>query len=192
MSDTGSANRNQRTKALVKVYPLGILLVSLLLNHFVLGVNPLLVALPSNELIAFVAIAVALLVVNHSWLMTTTELTRIRFNMHATPEEWEASGDSPESVAEKGWRELERHHNAHRNTTENTVYFAILVGVFILVSPPVFTAAVWILGFAIGRAGHTFGFLTGNTNLRGLAMSLSLAAMYGMASYLMLALVVWH
>ena len=80
MNDTGSANRNQRTKTLVKVSPFGILLVSLLLNHFVLGVNPLLVALPSNELIAFVAIAVALLVINHSWLMTTTELTRIRFN----------------------------------------------------------------------------------------------------------------
>ena len=190
MNDTGSANLNQRGKTLVKAYPFGILLVCLLLNHFVLGVNPLLVALPSNELIAFVAISVALLVTIHSWLMTTTELTRIRFNMHATPEEWEESGDSPESVIEEGWRELERRHNAHRNATENTVYFAILVGVFILVSPPVITAAVWILGFAIGRVGHTFGFLTKNTNLRGLFMSVSLIAMYGMASYLVLALVI--
>jgi uncharacterized membrane protein YecN with MAPEG domain len=190
MNDTGSANRDQRAKTLVRVYPFGILLVSLLLNYFILGVTPVLVALPSTELIAFVAIAVALLVMNHSWLMTTTELTRIRFNMHAAPEEWEASGDTPESVTKEGWRELERHHNAHRNTTENSVYFAILVGVFILVSPPVLAAAVWILGFAIGRVGHTFGFLSGNTNLRGLFMTLSLAAMYGMASYLVLALVV--
>ncbi|MGI9259578.1 MAG: MAPEG family protein [Gammaproteobacteria bacterium] len=189
MNDTGSASRDQRTKTLVKVYPFGILLVSLLLNQFVLGVAPLLVALPSTELITFVAIAVVLLVVNHSWLMTTTELTRIRFNMHATPEEWEASDDRPENVSKEGWQALERHHNAHRNATENTVYFAVLVAVFVLVSPPVLAAAVWILGFAIGRVGHTFGFLTGNTSLRGLFMSVSLIAMYGMASYLVLALV---
>jgi hypothetical protein len=65
-----------------------------------------------------------------------------------------------------------------------------LAGIFLLVSPPVLTSAVWILGFAVGRVGHTFGFLTGNTNLRGLFMSLSLVAMYGMASYLVLALMV--
>ena len=190
MNHIGSASDNQRTKTLVKAYPFGVLLVSVLLNYFVLGVAPLLVALPSTELITFVAIAVVLLVTNHSWLMTTTELTRIRFNMHATPEEWEASGDAPESVTTEGWRELDRHHNAHRNTTENTVYFAILVTVFVLVSPPVLAAAVWILGFAIGRVGHTFGFLTGNTNLRGLFMSVSLIAMYGMVSYLVLAVVI--
>ncbi len=91
--------------------------------------------------------------------MTTTELTRLRFNMHATPEKWKASGASPANVPADGWKELERRHNAHRNATENTVYFAILSGIFVLVSPPMLASAVWILGFAIARLGHTFSFL---------------------------------
>ena len=109
--------------------------------------------------------------------------------MHATPEEWEANEASPESVLDEGWRELERRHNAHRNATENTVYFAILAGVFVTISPAASAAAAWILGFAVGRLGHTFSYLTRNTGLRGAFMSLSLLALYGMASYLVLSFV---
>lgn len=189
MTNSNSKDQKQRTKTLVKVYPLGILLISLVLNYFVFGVTPFLVSLPSSQSLAFVVVAAALLVANHTWLMTTTELTRLRFDLHATPEEWKASGALQADVPEEGWRELERRHNAHRNATENTVYFAILVGAFVMVSPPVLASGVWILGFAVGRLGHTFSYLTENTSLRGAFMSLSILAMYGMASYLVLSLV---
>ena len=189
MVDTRHENREPRAKTLVTVYPLGVLLVSLVLNYFAFGVNPLVVALPPSQSVGFVVVAAVLLVVNHSWLMTTTELTRLRFDMYATPEEREASGDLSKNVSEEGRRALERQHNAHRNLTENTVYFAMLAGVFVLVSPPVLTTAVWTVGFAVARLGHTYSYLTANTNLRGLFMTLSLVAMYGMAGYLVLSLV---
>jgi len=189
MTDSQSANSGLSTKTLVKAYPLGILIVSVVFNYFVFGLSPLLVSLPSSQVAGIVIVAAVLLVANHTWLMTATELSRLRFNMHATPEEWEASGASPENVPEEGWRELERHHNAHRNATENTVCFAILVGIFVMISPSMPASAVWILGFAIARLGHTFGYLTGSTSLRGAFMSLSLLAMYGLASYLVLSLV---
>ncbi len=169
---------------MVKIYPLGVLLVSVLLNYFAFGVNPVVVALPSVESIVALVVSAALLIINHTWLMTTTELTRARFGMHSTPEEWEASGTSPRDAPEEGLRELDRRHNAHRNTTENTVYFAFLAGILVLVSPPTLAAQAWIIGFAVARLGYTYSYLAGNVNLRGLFMSLSLLAMYGMASFL--------
>jgi len=174
---------------MAKVYPVGVLLVSVLLNYFVFGINPVVVTLPSVESIVALVIAAALLVINHTWLMTTTELTRIRFGMYATPEEWTASGTSPQDAPDEGMRELQRRHNAHRNTTENTVYFALLVGIFVLVSPPTFAAHVWIIGFAVARLGYTYSYLVGNVNLRGFFMSLGLLAIYGMASYLAISVV---
>ena len=157
ISDSGLS-----TKTIVTVYPFVILILSLVVNYFAFGVSPLLVSLPSTQIVGLLVIAAVLLVVNHSWLMTTTELTRARFNMHATPEEWEASAALLEHVSEEGWRELERRHNAHRNATENMIYFAVLAGIFVLVSPPALAAAAWIIG---------------------------LLALYGMASYLVVSLV---
>ena len=90
----------------------------------------------------------------------------------------------------EGLRELERRHNAHRNTTENVVYFIILALVFVIVSPPTIATQVWIIGFAVARLGYTYSYLAGRDNVRGLFMSLSLLAMYGMASYLAISLVV--
>ena len=92
MTDTDDANRQRRGMTIVKAYPVGVLLVSVLLNYFVFGVNPVVVALPSAKLVVALIIAAALLVINHTWLMTTTELTRARFKMYSTPEEWAASG----------------------------------------------------------------------------------------------------
>ncbi len=184
----GEENRGGRTGLLVWVYPFALLLISALLNVLVFGVNPMAIVLPSTESVATLSLAGALLVINHSWLMTTTELTRVRFDMHATPAEWEASGRNPEDVPKAGHRELERRHNMHRNTTENSVYFVFLALLFALVAPPGPAMLCWGLGYPIARLGYTFTFLAGSTNLRGLFMSMSLLAMYGITSYLIISL----
>ena len=87
-------------------------------------------------------------------------------------------------------RELERRHNAHRNTTENTIYFIFLALVFVLVSPTTVAAQTWIVGFAVARLGYTYSYLAGKDSARGLFMTLSLLAMYGIASYLVISLLV--
>ena len=186
MTRTNDAERRQRTIAIVKAYPVGLLLIGTLLNYLVFTVNPIVVHLPSVKIIVALIIASVLLVINHTWLMTTTELTRVRFRMFATPEEWAQSEIDPKEVSTEALTELERHHNAHRNTTENTVYFALLAGIFAMVSPSTIAAQVWIVGFAVARLGYTYSYLAANTSLRGLFMSLSLLAMYGLASYLVI------
>ncbi len=175
--------------AIVKVYPLGVLAIGVVLNLFVFGVNSVAVALPSTVSIRALIIAAVLLVINHTWLMTTTELTRLRFKMYSTPEEWAASGTSRHDAPDEGLRELERRHNTHRNTTENTIYFILLVLVFVSVSPTTLAAQTWIVGYAVARLGYTYSYLAGNDRARGAFMSLSLLAMYGVASYLVMSLV---
>ena len=96
---------------------------------------------------------------------------------------------SRRDAPEEGLRELERRHNTHRNTTENTIYFILLAMVFVLVSPTNIAAQAWIVGFADARLGYTYSYLSGKDNARGLFMTLSLLAMYGMASYLVMSLV---
>ena len=94
----------------------------------------------------------------------------------------------PQDAPEEGVRELARRHNAHRNTTENTVYFALLTMIFASVTPTPAAAQAWIVGFALARVGYSYGYLAGKDNVRGIFMSLSLVAMYGMASYLVISL----
>ncbi len=174
---------------IVMVYPVGVLAIGVILNFFVFGVNPCVVALPSIECIRALVIAAVLLTVNHTWIMTATELTRVRFKMYATPEQWAASGTSRQDAPEEGVRELERHHNTHRNTTENTTYYILLALVFVFVSPTTVAAQAWLVGFAVARLGYTYSYLAGKDDARGLFMSLSLLAMYGMASYLVMSLI---
>jgi len=176
--------RQRRMARIVTLYPVAVLLVALALNVFAFEVRPYAAALPSAEVMRTLVVAAGLLVLNHTWLMTATELTRGQFKMHATPEEWAASGATPEDAPRIGVRELERHHNAHRNTTENTVYFSLLAVVFILASPPSIVAHAWIVGFAVARLGYTYSYLRGRDGARGLFMTLGLLAMYGIASYL--------
>ena len=173
---------------IVMAYPVGVLLVGVVLNLLVFGVNPAAVASPSAEYIYALVIAAVLLAINHTWLMTSTELTRVRFNMYSTPEEWAASGTSRQDASEEGLRELERRHNAHRNTTENTIYFILLALILVLVSPTTLAAQAWIIGFAVARLGYTYSYLAGKDGARALFMSLSLLAMYGIASYLVMSL----
>lgn len=179
----------RRTMTIVRVYPLGVVVIGVVLNLFVFGVDPLAVDLPSTESIRALIIAAVLLLINHTWLMTTTELTRLRFKMYSTPEEWAASKTSRQDAPEEGLRELERRHNAHRNTTENAIYFVLLGLVFVSASPPPLAAQAWIIGYAVARLGYTYSYLAGNDNSRGAFMSLSLLAMYGMASYLVISLI---
>ena len=176
--------------AIVMAYPLVLLLIGVVLNLFVFGVKPPIVALPSAEFLRPLVIAAVLLVINHTWIMTSTELTRVRFKMYSTPEEWAASGTSRHDAPEEGMRELERRHNAHRNTTENTIYFILLVMIFALASPTTVAAHAWIVGYAVARLGYTYSYLAGKDGARGLFMSLSLLAMYGIASYLVMSLIV--
>jgi uncharacterized MAPEG superfamily protein len=190
MNSTEDKKRQRRTMAIVKAYPLVLLLIGVVLNLFVFGVKPQIVALPSAECLRALVIAAVLLVINHTWIMTSTELTRVRFKMYSTPEEWEASGTSRHDAPEEGLRELERRHNTHRNTTENTIYFILLALAFVLVSPTTVAAQVWIVGFSVARLGYTYSYLAGKDGARGLFMSLSLLAMYGIASYLVMSLIV--
>jgi uncharacterized MAPEG superfamily protein len=176
--------------AIIIAYPFVVLLIGVGLNLFVFGVSPLALALPSDASASALVIASVLLAINHTWLMTTTELTRVRYKLHATPEEWAASGTNRRDAQSEGLVELERRHNAHRNTTENVVYFIFLAFIFALVSPTTLAAQVWIIGFAVARLGYTYSYLAGRDGARGLFMSLSLLAMYAMASYLVISLVV--
>ena len=178
--------RVRRGVTVVSAYPFAVLLIGVALNLLVFGVTPWVVALPSVESVRALAIAAVILVVNHTWIMTATELTRVRYRMYATPEEWAASGTRAEDALKDGVRELERHHNTHRNTTENVVYFALLAAIFVLTSPAPLAVQIWLVGFAIARLGYTYGYLAGKDGARGRFMTLSLLAQYGIASYLVI------
>lgn len=173
---------------LILLYPVVLLLICTLLNLFVFTINPAVVALPSIDSIRALVIAAILLAINHTWLMTATELTRAQFKIFASPEEWIASKMNRKDISEAGVYELERHHNTHRNTTENTLYYVLLSLIFVLISPPTIAVQVWLIGFPIARLGYTYSYLKGHDNFRGVFMSLCLLSIFGMASYLFLSL----
>jgi uncharacterized membrane protein YecN with MAPEG domain len=172
---------------IVKVYPFAVLLIAIALN-FLFGVSPINAAIPSNELLALLSCAAIILVINHSWIMTVTELTRHRYKVFASPEEWLTKGCKKTDVSEEGNFEIERCLNTHRNTTENIVYYILFIFIFAFASPSQTAAWVWILIFPFSRLAYTYSYFTGNDNLRGVFMSLTLLSVYGMASYLALGL----
>jgi uncharacterized MAPEG superfamily protein len=180
----------KRARAIVIAYPFVILMIGAALNIFAFGVKPFTAAFPSIQLISALIIAAVLLIINHAWLITATELTRARFKMHSTPEEWVVSGKNYEDASAEGVRELKRHHDTHLNTTENVVYYILLVLLFVFASPSLIAGQLWIVSFAIARLGYTHSFLSGKDNARGLFMTLSLLPMFGMASYLVVSLVI--
>lgn len=173
---------------IIVIYPVVLLLISVSLNYFLFEINSFVIAPPSAEFIRSLIVAGTLLVFNHTWIMTATELVRTKFKIHSTPEEWAKSGSSAVDVSEEGVSELERHHDTHLNTTENTIYFIFLALPFVFVSPPSVTVSVWVIGYAVARLGYTYGFLFGKDGVRGFFMTLGLLAMYGMASYLVVCL----
>ncbi len=187
MSITNALDKKQRrVMGIVLFYPIGILIVGLVLNYFLFGVNPYEVSLPSIEGAYSLIIAAILLVINHTWIMTSTELVRVRYRMYATPEEWESNGANESDAPAAGVGELKRRHDTHNNTTENVIYYVFLSLVFAFSSPASLAMQVWVIGFAAARLGYTYSYFTRNTGLRGLFMTLGLLAMYGMASNLMI------
>jgi uncharacterized MAPEG superfamily protein len=186
---TNDRNR-QRIARIVLAYPFAMLVVGMGLNAFAFGFDPAIVALPSGATLGALIIAAILVAANHAWLMTATELTRLKYRLYATPEEWVASGTNPQHASEEGLREIARCHNAHRNATENTVLFVLLAGIFVLISPPDLAAQVWLIGFAVARLGYTYAYLTGRDGVRSIFMSISLVAMFAMAGYLAVSLLV--
>lgn len=174
---------------IIKAYPLALILISLIINLVVFEVDSPVIALPSKQITWAIVVSGVLLVLNHTWLMTTTELTRLHYNMYATNEEWEDNNAKKEDVDGQGWIELERHHNAHRNATENTVYFVFLASIVCIVSPSTLMAQFWLICFAVARIGYTFGALRRMSTLRQISMSFSLLAIYGLSSYLVLSLI---
>jgi len=186
---TDRESRVRKFGLIIVAYPVVLVLIGLGLNVFLFGIEPAAIALPAPAILWALVIAGTLLVLNHTWLMTATELTRLKYNMHASPEEWAENNARKEDVAEQGWIELDRHHNAHRNATENTVYFGVVAVIFSVVSPPVLAAQIWLVGFSVARLGYTFSALRGKPGLRGLFMSLSLLSLYGLTGYLVLSVV---
>jgi uncharacterized MAPEG superfamily protein len=191
MQDTAQEELAQnRTAAIVKAYPFGLLVLAILVNAVVFETAPIALALPSPEIVSSLILAAALLVANHTWLMTTTELVRVRNGIHSTPEQWAASGKKKEEAPEEGTRELERRHNIHRNTTENSIHFVFLAIIFALSSPGTAVGLVWLTVFPLARLGYTCSYLAGRDNLRGVFMSLSLLALYGLLSYLLVGILI--
>ncbi len=182
-------NKQRRAMGIILFYPIGILIVGVTLNYYVLEVTPYTVSLPTTESIRALVIAIILLIINHTWIMTSTELVRVRFKLYATPEEWATSGKREEDAPQTGIRELKRRHNAHHNTTENVVYFALLALIFAVSSPTPLAVQTWIIGFSVARPGYTFGYLSGRDGVRGLFMTLGLLAMYGIASHLLISII---
>lgn len=187
---TDNLKRIRKFTWIITCYPIALIALGVLVNLFVFGVPALAVALPQSAVLAALAVSGLLLVLNHTWLMTATELARLNHNIYASPEEWSDANAREDDVLPEGWTALTRHHNAHRNATENTVLFAVLAAAFVLSSPGVVAAQVWLIGFGVGRLGYTYGALRGKSGLRGAFMSVSLIAMYGLSSHLVLSLLV--
>ncbi len=185
-----SESRKKKFAKIILAYPIVLILIGSSANWLLFGVEPVAITLPAKALIVALALSSIMLLVNHTWLMTSTELTRLKYNMHATPEEWAASEHTQTEVSGEGKSELARRHQAHGNATENTVYFVFLAFLISIISPVTIAAQVWIIGFAIGRLGHMFAYLSGRDGLRGIFMSASLLSLYGMASYIALSLMV--
>ncbi len=190
MSEHSINMRQKRSMIIVIIYPIIVILLSILFNLFIFEVQPFNVDLPTIEIISSLTIASVLLIVNHTWLMTSTELTRVRFKLYSTPEEWESSGTNRKDASEKGIQEVERRHNIHRNTTENTIYYILFSLPFLFVSPTTLGIKVWLVGYPVARLGYTYSYLAGKDNVRGFFMTISLLALYGLVSYLVISLLI--
>jgi len=121
---------------IIKVYPFGMLVFAIVLN-FIFGIDSIQISNPSRELLGVISFAAIILVINHSWIMTVTELTRNRYKIFASPEERILSGYDKLDVTRKGSFEIERCLNTHRNTTENIVYYILFLFCFLCITQPI-------------------------------------------------------
>lgn len=186
---TIAPDKKRKFARMIVGYPIVLTAIALAMNLFLFGIAPLTPAIPTHATLSALGLAAVLLVINHSWHMTSTELTRLDHSLYATPEEWRAANRDPQDATALAQQELARNHNAHRNATENTVIFASLALVFAFATPTLWAATVWPLAFAVGRLGHSFGYLRGNDTIRPIFMTISLLGLYGMASYIAISLI---
>ena len=121
--------------------------------------------------------------------MTKTELTRIDYGIATAPEDATETRVLLDQASQDAKVALARAHRTHQNATENTVYFSLMVPLFLMSSPSGLAVWLWLIGFSLGRLGHSMGYLMARTALRGLAMSVSLISLYGMATYLLLSVI---
>ncbi len=184
---TSEAEKKNNPGQIIKLYPFGVLLIGIIMN-LLFGVTPIEVSIPSLEIVKILSISAVILVINHSWIMTNTELTRLRFKIFATPEEWKDSGLSKDSITDEAQFEIDRNLNTHRNTTENIVYYMFLAIVFSFTSPAILVASIWLLLFPIARLGYTCSYFSGKDAIRGVFMSLALLSVYGLSSLLIISM----
>jgi len=86
---------------IIIAYPFALLLIAIVMNILVFEIKSYAISLPSIEYIRALVIASVLLIINHAWLMTSTEITRLRYKMFSTPEEWAANGTNQEDAPVK-------------------------------------------------------------------------------------------
>lgn len=118
---TQDIQRKRKFTRIILAYPLVLALIALAVNLLIFGVAPAQIALPAKSVVTALSLSAALLLIIHTWLMTSTELTRLRFNIHATPEEWDASDHArtdvtPQRRARAGAppQRPPQHHRKHR------------------------------------------------------------------------------
>lgn len=183
--------KEQQTYKVVIIYPLALLVIVTIINYFLLEQQAVRISLPPVYALTIASFTGILLIINHSIIMTVTEIVRTRHRIHATVEEYQASGDHRDQVNQEGWLALERCHGTHRNCTENTVYFACLSTLFLFTNPGLVASCLWLGSFGLARLGHAFGYLRGRTGIRGLFMTLSLLSIYGLSVYLLMGLLLY-
>lgn len=178
MNDLRNEINKSQGIVLILAYPFVLIILGVLINYFALEIEPVNIALPAQSTISVVLTAAILLLINHTWLMTSTEVTRARLGIQTPLQD---DNTNPSQLS------LKRRHNAHRNTTENTLYFVLFITLLLFTSPSKLAVLVWALCFSLGRLGYTYGYLSDKTGVREIFMSLNLLSLYGMMSYLLLA-----
>lgn len=104
MTETGiDPNHVRRVRRIIIAYPFALIAAAVLL-----GVMPADPALPSKSLLIALTISAMMLLANHIWLMISTELTRLKHGLQATPEEWAKAGKSEADADPTGVREVKR------------------------------------------------------------------------------------
>ena len=183
-------NEHQTYKVVI-IYPLALIFIVTIINYFLLEPQAVRISLPPAYALTIASVTGFLLIINHSILMTVTEIVRTRYRIHATAEEYQARGDHRDQVSQEGWLALERCHGTHRNCTENTVYFACLSTLFLFTNPGLVASYLWLGSFGLARLGHAIGYLSGRDGIRGLFMTLSLLSVYGLSVYLLMGLLLY-
>ena len=93
-------SRRQGVSKIVIAYPFGVLAIALAINLLCFEISGFEASIPGQLSLSAFALAAIVFCLNHSWLMTATELTRVRYHMYATPEEWKANGTSIDDISQ--------------------------------------------------------------------------------------------